>query len=82
MTVHGAKGLEAPVVFLPDTMRKPLARDPLVWLEEERPDLSVGTPEGLLFPGRASREDPLTRAPAPAPAPPKRRNTAGSSTSP
>ena len=23
MTVHGAKGLEAPVVFLPDTMRKP-----------------------------------------------------------
>ena len=37
-------------------------RDPLVWLEEERPDLSVGTPEALLFAGRASREDPLTRA--------------------
>ena len=36
MTVHGAKGLEAPVVFLPDTMRKPRGRDPLVWLEEER----------------------------------------------
>ena len=61
MTVHGAKGLEAPVVFLPDTMRKPLARDPLVWLEDERADLSVGAPDGVLFPGRASREDPLTR---------------------
>ena len=61
MTVHGAKGLEAPVVFLPDTMRKPRGRDPLVWLEEERADGGVGRVEGLLFPGRASREDPLTR---------------------
>ncbi len=61
MTVHGAKGLEAPVVFLPDTMRKPRGRDPLVWLEEERSDGGVGTVEGLLWPGRANREDPLTR---------------------
>ena len=61
MTVHGAKGLEAPVVFLPDTMRKPRGRDPLVWLEEERSDGGVGRVEGLLWPGRASREDPLTR---------------------
>ncbi len=60
MTVHGAKGLEAPVVFLPDTMRKPRGRDPLVWLEEERTD-GIGRVEGLLWPGRASREDPLTR---------------------
>ena len=62
MTVHGAKGLEAPVVFLPDTMRKPQAREPLVWLEEERPDGGAGAVEGLLWPGRTSREDPLTRA--------------------
>ena len=61
MTVHGAKGLEAPVVFLPDTMRKPQTRDPLVWLEEEGVDGGVGTLEGLLFPGRADREDPVTR---------------------
>ena len=61
MTVHGAKGLEAPVVFLPDTMRKPRGRDPLVWLEEERADGGVGRVECLLWPGRASREDSLTR---------------------
>ena len=61
MTVHGAKGLEAPVVFLPDTMRKPLARDALVWLEEERADLGVVAADGVLFPGRANREDPVTR---------------------
>ena len=57
MTVHGAKGLEAPVVFLPDTMRKPHAREPLVWLEEERPDGGAGAVEGLLWPGRTSREE-------------------------
>jgi ATP-dependent helicase/nuclease subunit A len=31
MTVHGAKGLEAPVVILPDTHYGPQARDRLVW---------------------------------------------------
>ena len=62
MTVHGAKGLQAPVVFLPDTMRKPGARDPLVWLEAEGADAGVGAVDGMLWPGRASREDPLTRA--------------------
>ena len=62
MTVHGAKGLEAPVVFLPDTMRKPRARDPLVWLEEDRADGGAGDVAGLLWPGRTSREDPLTSA--------------------
>ena len=61
MTVHGAKGLEAPVVLLPDTMRKPRGRDPLVWLEAEAGDGGVGAVEGLLWPGRANREDPLTR---------------------
>ena len=61
MTVHGAKGLEAPVVFLPDTTRKPRGRDPLVWLEAEAGDGGVGAVEGLLWPGRANREDPFTR---------------------
>jgi ATP-dependent helicase/nuclease subunit A len=34
LTVHGAKGLEAPVVFLPDTMQLPERRVGLLWSEE------------------------------------------------
>jgi ATP-dependent helicase/nuclease subunit A len=33
LTVHGAKGLEAPIVFLPDTMQLPKAPDTLLWDE-------------------------------------------------
>jgi len=35
LTVHGAKGLEAPVVFLPDTMQLPARQDALLWSETE-----------------------------------------------
>jgi ATP-dependent helicase/nuclease subunit A len=35
LTVHGAKGLEAPVVFLPDTMQLPKLPDTLLWTERE-----------------------------------------------
>jgi ATP-dependent helicase/nuclease subunit A len=31
MTVHGAKGLQAPVVILPDTTTKPIRDDALLW---------------------------------------------------
>src|SRR5262249_41282903 len=31
MTVHGAKGLEAPIVFLPDTTQLPDPRTKLLW---------------------------------------------------
>ncbi|MGB8841643.1 MAG: double-strand break repair helicase AddA, partial [Aliidongia sp.] len=31
MTVHGAKGLQAPIVFLPDTVAVPTRLPPLVW---------------------------------------------------
>jgi ATP-dependent helicase/nuclease subunit A len=36
LTVHGAKGLEAPVVFLPDTMQLPNLPDTLLWTQRER----------------------------------------------
>jgi ATP-dependent helicase/nuclease subunit A len=35
LTVHGAKGLEAPVVFLPDTTQLPNIPDSLLWTERE-----------------------------------------------
>jgi ATP-dependent helicase/nuclease subunit A len=35
MTVHGAKGLQAPMVILPDTMQPPKPRGGLFWLERE-----------------------------------------------
>jgi len=34
MTVHGAKGLQAPIVFLPDTVAVPTRLPPLVWAED------------------------------------------------
>jgi ATP-dependent helicase/nuclease subunit A len=48
LTVHGAKGLEAPVVFLPDTMQLPNLPETLLWTQREglplwcpRADLAV-----------------------------------------
>lgn len=35
MTVHGAKGLEAPIVFLPDTMQVPRAGFTLLWPKDD-----------------------------------------------
>ncbi len=37
LTVHGAKGLEAPVVFLPDTMQVPQRAPRLLWSERGLP---------------------------------------------
>ncbi len=56
MTVHGAKGLEAPVVFLPDTFQKPNrghTRAKLLW---------PGHASLMLWPPRTDDEDPVARA--------------------
>jgi ATP-dependent helicase/nuclease subunit A len=42
MTVHGAKGLEAPIVFLPDTMQLPDPRVRMLWTEAD--DLPLWRP--------------------------------------
>ncbi len=39
LTVHGAKGLQAPVVILADRMRTPTERDPVLWSRTEPPIL-------------------------------------------
>ncbi|MDA1098962.1 MAG: double-strand break repair helicase AddA [Proteobacteria bacterium] len=65
MTVHGAKGLEAPIVFLADTVRVPDKISPLLW-----PAVSAGsndaTPVGratpLWAPLRAMEEGVLQQA--------------------
>jgi ATP-dependent helicase/nuclease subunit A len=53
MTVHGAKGLEAEIVILPDTCQTP---------RKDRPDL-IHAGNGILLWGRdASRDDPIRTA--------------------
>jgi len=51
MTVHGAKGLQAPIVFLPDTLQVPTQSDALLW-----PVWNEGEPT-LLWPPRAAYRD-------------------------
>ena len=52
LTVHGAKGLQAPVVFLPDTCNVPAQSDPIVWTPASVP----------LWPPRRDTEDPVSQA--------------------
>ena len=54
MTVHGAKGLQAPIVFLPDTLQTPSQSDPLLWSANKD-----GRPLMLWAP-RAADRDPVT----------------------
>jgi ATP-dependent helicase/nuclease subunit A len=60
MTVHGAKGLEAPVVFLPDTMQLPDRGPALLW--GERDGLPLWRPRGdLAAPAYAAERQALRR---------------------
>ena len=45
MTVHGAKGLQAPIVILPDTTRKAQDRKTLRWFEDGDEALPVWAPQ-------------------------------------
>lgn len=45
MTVHGAKGLQAPIVFLPDTLQVPQPRGGLLWARDGELDLPIWSPK-------------------------------------
>ncbi len=56
LTVHGAKGLQAPIVFLPDTMAGPRPGNAVLWLGDE------GGPDDVpLWAPRSEVEDPVCR---------------------
>ena len=57
MTVHGAKGLEAPIVFLADTVRAPDKTPALLW-----PEARDDAPTPLWAPIRAMEEDVMRQA--------------------
>ena len=50
MTVHGAKGLEAPIVFLPDTCSTRSGRSPSGLLKLDGAERPVNTPAPFLWP--------------------------------
>ncbi len=52
ITVHGAKGLQAPIVILPDTAQVPTLRDSLLWTRDETPL--------LLWCAKSDELDPVT----------------------
>jgi ATP-dependent helicase/nuclease subunit A len=52
ITAHGAKGLQAPIVFLPDTSQAPTLQDRLFWTE--------GDDSLLLWAPAVSAQDPVT----------------------
>jgi ATP-dependent helicase/nuclease subunit A len=54
MTVHGAKGLQAPVVILPDTCTLPLEESPFFWTDDTDEAL-------LLWPARKDVDDAQSR---------------------
>ncbi|MDE1148937.1 MAG: double-strand break repair helicase AddA [Azospirillaceae bacterium] len=54
MTVHGSKGLQAPVVILPDTTRKPVASPRILWPQGQ----DGGVP---LYAPRREQEDKASR---------------------
>lgn len=60
MTVHGAKGLQAPIVFLPDTTSTPKTDRKLFWLSEEGD--GTGRSTLPLWSPRKASDDPVAAA--------------------
>ena len=62
LTVHGAKGLQAPVVVLADRMQAPTERDPVLWSDTQPADPGVEAPTRGARPGRRIPRGGRTRA--------------------
>ncbi len=62
MTVHGAKGLEAPIVFLPDTCSSASGRRPASLLQLQPAEKPAGFPEPYVWPVRGTSRHPTVRA--------------------
>jgi len=62
MTVHGAKGLEAPIVFLPDTCMLPRAQGPRIFPLERAGEPSDAVPHLAWAPGGHSDLEGLARS--------------------
>ena len=62
MTVHGAKGLEAPIVFLPDTCSTCSARQANSLLSVEGVELPSGVPPPFLWPVKGTARVDAVRA--------------------
>ncbi len=61
MTVHGAKGLEAPIVFLPDTCSTRSGRRPGSLLTMEGVALPSGVPPPFLWPIKGTSDLPVVQ---------------------
>jgi ATP-dependent helicase/nuclease subunit A len=59
MTVHGAKGLQAPIVILADTMQKPDKPERLLWPDTPPPGSHHALPWGPLWVPRTKHDDAL-----------------------
>ena len=58
MTVHGSKGLQAPIVFLPDTFSKPKIRNGVLWTDDNLP-FWAPLAENAVGPAAVARSDAI-----------------------
>lgn len=62
ITVHGAKGLEAPIVFLPDTCATGSGRQPNSLLPLPNADRPLGFPDPCVWPVKGTSRHPAVQA--------------------